>query len=489
MKNKIIKIVQILLIILFTISIVPKGFQNDTFFSIPIGQNILENGIETEEKLVWHENLEFTNSRWLFDVVIASIYNLFDLNGIYIFVIVVAAIQALLYYYILDKLTNKNSLAFIVTLITMYFSLYEFTGRAQIVSFTLFLLEFYFIEKLVETNKNRYFVGLLLIPIILVNYHASVFPICFVLYLPYIAEFILAKLNLKENNESKLIIANRNIKKIVVLIIATILLGFCTPKGLAPYTDMLKAMSKTATTIISELQPLDIMDSTYFIILCLMFLGLLSFTKTKIRITDFLYVLGFSVMAISTSRCIFFFYIIASVCIYRILVDCIDCYNVNFDFVSNKYKNILFGILTVFIILYSLKMISEKSYKDFINPQEYPVDCANYILNNLDVENIRIFNGFDFGSYLEFKGIPAFIDSRSGIYTSEFNEGCTILKDWHQVDYGYVFYQEIFDKYGITHALLENVECINVYISQDENWKQIYQDDNFSLYERIENNT
>lgn len=489
MKSKIVKIIQILLIILFTISIVPKEFQNDTFFSIPIGENIFKYGIETEEKLVWHENLEFTNSRWLFDVVIAQIYNLFDLNGIYVFVIIIAIIQTLLYYYILNKLTQKNILSFIVTLITVYFSSCEFTGRAQIVSFTLFLLQFYLIEKLLETDKKRYYIGLFIIPLILVNVHASVFPVCFVIYLPYIAEYVLSKLNIKENKENKISISKRNINKLIILIICTILLGFCTPKGLSPYTDMIKAMSPEATNIISELQPLDIMHSTYFIILCSIFFATLAFTKTKIRITDFFYIIGFAIMAISTSRCIFFFYIISSICIFRYFSDCIDCYDVNFDFINEKTKKFLFIIIIIFITVISARKISEKYYQDFVDTQKYPVDAANYILDNLDIEKMKIYNAFNFGSYLEFKGIPAFIDSRSGIYTSEFNKGCTILEDWNQVDYGYVIYQEIFDKYGITHALLENTECANIYISKDKNWKQIYQDDTFSLYERIENNT
>ena len=46
---------------------------------------------------------------------------------------------------------------------------------------------------------------------------------------------------------------------------------------------------------------------------------------------------------------------------------------------------------------------------------------------------MKIFNHFNFGSYLEYKNIPVFIDSRSGMYTEEFNEGCTILKDWMNV--------------------------------------------------------
>ena len=98
---------------------------------------------------------------------------------------------------------------------------------------------------------------------------------------------------------------------------------------------------------------------------------------------------------------------------------------------------------------------------------------------------MKLFNSFNFGSYLELNGIKAFIDSRSGIFTEEFNPGVTILSDWMEVYYGSVHYNEIFEKYGITHALLLNTEIINIYISEDEDWKIIYQDDIFSIYEKV----
>ena len=142
MKEKIKKLIPILLIIIFMISIVPKTFQNDTFFTIAIGNDILENGVQKEEKLVWHDGLEFTNPRWLFDVIVSTIYNNFNFLGIYIGVIVIACIQAILYYSIIEKIIQKSFFSLLVTLAVMYFSVNEFTARAQIMSFTLFLLEF-----------------------------------------------------------------------------------------------------------------------------------------------------------------------------------------------------------------------------------------------------------------------------------------------------------------------------------------------------------
>ena len=122
--------------------------------------------------------------------------------------------------------------------------------------------------------------------------------------------------------------------------------------------------------------------------------------------------------------------------------------------------------------------------EDYVNSADMPINATNYILANIDLEEMRIFNHFNFGSYLEEKGIKVFLDSRSEMYTEEFNPGVTILKDWRSATTGEENYKKLFNEYKITHALLYNDELINQYISEDEEWTRIYQDDRFSLYEK-----
>lgn len=483
-KNTIIHLIQIFLIVLFISSIVTKDFQNDTFFTIAIGERILEYGVETEEKLVWHENLEFTNSRWLFDTIIAIINNYFGYLGIYVFVILVSSAIGILYYFIINSIIKKKNIAFLITVFIMYISRNVFAARAQIMSFLLILIEFWAIEKLLETNKKRYFTVLLIIPLVLANIHASVFPMYFVLFLPYIAEFILSKL--KINNSNKLIIKNRNIKMLIILIPLAILLSFCTPKAVSPYSDMFKVMNGVSTEFIAELSPININQELALWGLLLVTISLMIFTNTKLRITDGLFILGFALMSLSTYRCVCFFYFISSIGIIRFVNDFLNDNQINLDMKNTKLKTLIIGMIYVYICLISINSLLTQMKNDYIDTATYPYNATEYILNNLDKENIKIFNHFNFGAYLEVKGVKAFIDSRSGIFTEEFNPGTTILNDWLSVKNGSTHYREIFNRYNITHALLYNDEVITVYISNDPEWKLIYQDDRFSLYEKNE---
>ena len=49
------------------------------------------------------------------------------------------------------------------------------------------------------------------------------------------------------------------------------------------------------------------------------------------------------------------------------------------------------------------------------------------------------------------------------------------------------YYEDTFEKYNITHVILGKKSKTNLIInkSHDENYKEIYSDDNFVIYERI----
>lgn len=468
-------------------SCVNKKLQNDTFFTIALGERTVKYGIEEYDQLVWHENLEFIHLRWLFDVVIYLLYAKAGYLGIYIFVIIMAIIQSLLYYFILNKFTNNKFLAFTATIITMFFNQGEIAARGQVMSFTFFLIEFYCIEELIKNKKKRYIAILVVLPVLIVNFHASVLPMYFVFFLPYIAEFILAKLKLNKSEDSKVIIEDRNINLLIGIMIVGIVLGLCSPIGIDAYKYMFNVMGGVSTDIIAELQPVSIISDIYYTILICLAVSLLSFTKTKIKVTDGLYILGFLLLSLPTYRCIYFFYLFASICIYRILNDFLKEHNFNFQFLNIKLKNLIITLSLSIVVLFSTSTLAGQLTKDYVDSITMPVNATNYILSNIDIENMRIFNHFNYGSYLEMNGIKVFIDSRSEMYTEEFNQGITILKDWFAADTGQVHYNEILDKYDITHALIEKNDIISIFIKDDPKWKLIYQDDIFVLYERVEN--
>lgn len=486
MKNKKLYIIFSILIVLFAISIVNKTFQNDTFFTIPIGRNILENGITREEQLVWHDGLTFSNVRWLFDVTIALIYNTFNTAGIYFFVLLITSIIGLTLFNILIKQENNIIVSFIFTLFALYFARTTFTARAQIMSYLLLLIEVFLIDKLQRKQEKKYIILLLIDSILIANFHASVWPMFLILFLPYLVEAVCIKLKISTFS-NKIYIEKEKIKLLNITFIIGIFTGLCTPNGFEPYTYMIKNLSGLSPIFINELQPMVIAQNIEMII----FLGICAIIlfsdKSKIRLADFLMTFGLLTMAMMAYRNTTFFYLIGTVYVTK-WITCIfnnannsETINEVTEKLSKSNKSVI--VLIIPVILFSIYNYTGKINQNYINKTLYPVEAVNYILENIDIENMKIYNGFNFGSYLEFKAIPAFMDSRSEMYCKEFND-TNILNDYYQMSIGKVSYNEIFEKYGITHALLYKDEVINTYLKMDNEYKLLYEDDNFVFYEK-----
>ena len=120
-----------------------------------------------------------------------------------------------------------------------------------------------------------------------------------------------------------------------------------------------------------------------------------------------------------------------------------------------------------------------KKNRKFIS-DEYPVEVSKYIKEKLDVDNIRLFNEYNYGSYLILEDIKVFVDSRSDLYMPEFNKDVYIFEDFINLGSNY---ESTFKKYDITHVLLSNGNGVNNYLKFDKNYKIIYKDDHFTLYE------
>ena len=147
-------------------------------------------------------------------------------------------------------------------------------------------------------------------------------------------------------------------------------------------------------------------------------------------------------------------------------------------------KYIYFVLVSVVLTIGICSLTINLNYSKFVNEKSYPVAASEYILENVDYKNMRIFNSFNFGSYLELKGIPSFMDSRSEMYTKAYND-TEIFKDYIEVYRGIVAYDKIVDKYNLTHLLVNKDSIIDNYMKNDDGYKELYSDDYFVLYEVV----
>ncbi len=556
-KNKVkFHVLAIFVIILFCFALTPKTLQNDTYYTIAIGEHILENGVDMQDPFSWHEDLPYTYPHWAYDVGTYLVYQLGENIGIggfatiYIATAILAVVLGIVLYVALNKICKNPIISFAVTLGVMFLLKSFITARAQLVTYILFVLTVLFIEKFIETKKLRYAIGLIIIPIIIANVHLAVWPFYFVLYLPYIVEYIIAlisssdiyfkvsikhnknklkKLTLKNaseekinaltekidkiqtkwdnaiakrekrrNNPYKIVLTKKdNVKYLIIIMIICIFTGLLTPLGTTPYTYLIKTMQGNTMDNISEHLPLTLINDLKTLTVLVLFLLILIFTDTKIKLCDLFMLAGLVLMSFMSRRQVSMFDIVGAFIFAKLLVALINKYDKNgTEQAVNAITTIWGKIITVLLgILLCIAILRGKINYPYVDKSSYPVEASDYILENLDLENIRLYNEYNYGSYLLFRGIPVFVDSRADLYTPEFNgtknaegeyEGRDIFSDYLNIANLSTYYENKFEEYGITHVLIKDNTRLNMFLSRDkEHYKELYSDDYFVLYERV----
>lgn len=535
-KNRKIAIIFSIIIAIFTIGIVPKTFQNDTFFNISIGKYILENKtIDMQEHFSWVQGLTYTFSHWAFDIVTYLIYNIFGFTGIYVGVIVFAIVTNIILFNLLNKRNKSPIVSLFITLVSIYIIRSVYTARSQIVSFVCFIIEIYAIEKFIETNKKRYGVLLIVLSIIIANFHAATWPLYLVLFMPYLGAAFLNLISAKNiytimknraekklkklpqnspkrkkyeedfRDYSKFIEEikppkytkisrreNYNGKALIILLIIVSLTGLLTPIHGTPYTYIIKSMlgpsnfeNNASIDFIAEMQPIVPANNIALIVFSILFIAFLTFMPTKLKVEHGFLIAGLLIMTISSVRYVYLLVFLGSYVLTDLLSQCVK------EFIPEDMESLEkicinpIGTISLIllVIIFSTSKFLIRMEDQYVDEKLYPIGATEYIKNNLDYKNMRIYNSYNNGSYLMLNDIPVFIDSRLDVYCSEFND-TDVFYDYVQVAQGKQNYEDVFTKNDFTHILIYNDEIIYNYIKNDENYKLLYEDEYFTLYER-----
>ena len=536
-------ILAVILIAIFCIAMTPVSLQNDTFYTIKIGEQITKTGIDMQDHFSWHEDLAYTYPHWLYDLITYYVYAAFDMTGIYVMTCILSTILGISLYIVNTKIAKNQLISFILTAVVIYIIRGYIAARAQLVTFILFVWIIYFIEMFLKNRKIRYAVGLVVISTLVANLHVAVWPFIFVLFLPYIAEYLIAiiadlaiyrKINMllikadiklmgnsekyaarvqKQKDKLQKILAknekikikreedlknpykirlqkNPNVKWLIIVMIICAFTGLLTPLGDTPYTYLYKTMQGNTTENINEHLPMTIVDETEALSAIVLILAILTFTKTKIKLSDLFMIAGLCYLMLGSRRQVTMFCIIGVLVVNKMICGLLELYTKNglekaFKIVTTKVGYVLMILIMLGL---SYHFYEPKEDDEYIDESDYPVQACDFILENIDLENARFYNEYNYGSYLIFRGIPVFIDSRADLYAPEFSgKDEDIFMDFINTSSIGTFYEDTFKKYDITHVITYKNSKMNMIIQKtnDPNYKQLYQDNYFTVYERL----
>ena len=247
-------------------------------------------------------------------------------------------------------------------------------------------------------------------------------------------------------------------------------------------------MKGNTTNNISEHLPIVLYNSKLVLAFIAISISIGCFTKVKIKLSDLFLFCGLTFLTIMSRRQESLLLFIGILPVNKMISQLIESYDpdgmkeILKGFTSIIGKIIIYGLFVLFMII----QIKKTSNDEIVSPKSYPVEAVNYIKNNLDIKQIKLFNEYNFGSYLLYNDIPVFIDSRADVYDPQFNKKeDDIFRDFINITDVCTDYEEKFEHYGITHLLIYKNSTLSKVLKNNSNYEELYSDDNFIIYKKL----
>lgn len=461
------------LLIFLVICTVNPILENDTFYIIKIGEQFLNNGFDFQDHWAWSADIEINYPHFILNIALAVLYRAFGLTGIYAFVLIMSYLLALSLYYVMEKIhdmaagESNNRLypfvgIFVSILVLNFYPLFA-VARSQLLTYLLWLWEMWFILRFINTGLKRYGVGIIILIYLCSLIHATAWYFSFILFIPFFAAIYIAKL--KKHLSSKginfgtvlslnkiILLSNtecRNSKKLWIILLISYATGLLTPSRIC-YTSVFRINSGNPVKYIGEFKPLTWPNAKFVYIGVILLAILLAFFKTKCRL-DLLFLFGgLFVMALTAIRHMALLVFVGSFAFFYVVFSALSL--VHLYKIRETIKNAIVPLLAV--LLLSVWGISKNQfyYFTYLTPLWSSEDAIDYIEENYDKQNLRLFNDYSFGAYMIFRDVPVFIDSRVNEYTKQFDPDLE---------------RDVFDDYIAIHNMQNNLHEVIKYYDFD----------------------
>lgn len=148
---------------------------------------------------------------------------------------------------------------------------------------------------------------------------------------------------------------------------------------------------------------------------------------------------------------------------------------------------LVFGILIYSFVGFGIdvnEFVKEGGTNESLDEVIYAMDAD---IKENPVDELRLFNGFNSGAYLEFKGYKTYIDPRADSFVEEANNDFDYLTEYFDVKTGNVYFKQVFDKYDFNYAIVDlNTEApLYSQISNNDDYTLVFESEDYALYRAV----
>ena len=415
-----------------------------------------------------------------------------------------------------------------------------FVARPWIFSTALLMADVYFIESYMKDGRKRWLISMPVISVLLVNMHAAMWPMMFVLLLPPIAERLLGA----HVGSFFSAASASSLKPLALAAVISLLAGFINPYGLPMMTYLFTSYGFSEINhIVAEMRPINVQliaGKVYFILLIMMLVGYL---KHRMPARYVFLTLGTAYMAASGTRSMMLFILLGIFPIgavlskrapyairakefrparaYGALMILVLCVGVIVLSQWDDFIGALCSTGVIFRVLYALlfaaglmnvllafsryRVVSKNMYHavaimalismsimgaaSYMTRYAEPAmpgcrDAVDYLLTKEQPENIRLWTGYDDGSYAEFCGIKTYLDPRAEVFLKTNNHKEDIMYEYIALERGSLDYRKFLSWYDFNYLLVSKGALLYTYLDADTAYEKIYDEGGYRIYRK-----
>ncbi len=457
--------------------VVNLQLDNDIWFLLTSGRYVLQNGIPTIEPFTLHQGFSFLMQQWLSASIFWSIYSKLGAAGVLalLFLVYVAIVFVVLQ---LTKLISDNNIAamFFATLLTAAALKPVMFTRPMIFTMLILLCELYAVERFIHSGKATWLIPLPILSILQINLHAAMWPMQFIILLPYMIDSFRFKLLFLEGQGY----AKRYFFPAIGLMFAA---GFLNPYGWRAMTYVFRSYGFAEINMVMEMQAADINNGAGMFIFGVFFLLLAIYMLKKERKTRLRYALlplGMAVLALSSARS---FALFAACGIFPLAYFLKDVTIPEGKIKSQQNVLRLRMVLLALVVLVVGGLTVQRVVKA-VQAGDAPAvsQAMNYLIEHEEKDGMVLYTGYNDGGYAEYVGYKPYIDPRAEVFVMKNNQKADVMKEYHDLQYGELYYKDVLDRYGFTHLLISEGDILITYLPHDEDYEKIYEDDIYQIY-------
>lgn len=442
---------------------------NDFMWHLAYGEWIMKHGsIPLVDSFSWtFKGQPYQLTQWLGEVALWLSYEQYGLLGTRILAVALTGVVFLFAWRAAARYVHTSAamgIAVCCNIIQLMVPL-----RPQVFSFAATAIATYLIVRWIEDKKKS---ALMLYPVLMaawVNLHGGFIVGLIMIGIVATGLTVEAYFEKRLKDERNTLILSWGV--VVTSLLATLL----NPYGYKAITGVLMIAGLQSSGVIFEWMPVTMTSNTglLYLLNLLPFVGLMLATNVKPRITVGLlasFMLFFGVLA---NRQVAICAAVMAPMIASLLARAPQ-YREMVQTFANPSKPIIFGLLTIGLLSACGPILSgAQKNQDRALEDRYPVQATKFLVANNLTE--RVLSDTVEGSWLIHQKIPVFIDGRMDLYQDKF------FFEWYLADRAVPGWNDFIQKHNPNVMLLRVDMAIRQAALTSGQWKQVYQDQRFSV--------